>query len=321
MRGTRIAAFGGLVLLMLSGSGYVASAATGAHVSAVIHFSVNPTGVGFTAGSAWVTLDAAAVARIDPSTNQVTATIPVGTFPVRAIGGFGSVWVSDCGDGTVSRIDPTTNHVVATIATGICPFDLGGVLDQSIWVVNADNHVSRIDPTTNAVMATVTAHLSECPPAKCDFRGLTTSAGAVWVTTARTSLLRIDPATNQVTAEIKLGPCCSRLRGVAVGFGSVWAAVDGLGGVIARIDLNTLSVTALIPSIQGNPSELTIFDKQLWVGHDADPHSIIEAIDPATNKTSAAVQVDDSAGSVVGGAGTVWTDSYIAMEVFRISPR
>jgi YVTN family beta-propeller protein len=318
MRRPKIAGICGIVLLLLLVVGVqVASAAPTWHVSAVIPLSVNPTGVGFTNGSAWVTLDAAGVARIDPATNEVTATIPVGNFPVRAIGGFGAIWVSNCGDGTVSRIDPNTNQVVATIATGVCPFDLG-VLDQSLWVVNADNHVSRIDPATNSVIATVTAHLTECPR-KCDFRGLTTGAGAVWVTTARTSVLRIDPATNQVTATIKLGPCCDTLRGVAVGFGSVWAADDGGNGVIARIDVNTLAVTALIPSVQANPSEITIFDKLVWIGHDSDTHSIIEAIDPATNQTSAAVQVDDFAGSVVGGAGTVWTNSYLAMKVFRIS--
>jgi len=318
VRRKTIAAIGGSVLLLLGGGGYAAAATPGAHVSAVIPLSVNPTGVGYANGSAWVTLDAAAVARIDPDTNQVTATIPVGNFPVRAIGGFNAVWVSNCADGTVSRIDPGTNQVVATISTGVCPFDLG-VLDQSVWVVNADNHVSRIDPTTNTVTATVTANLAHCPP-KCDFRGLTTGAGAVWVTTARSSVLRIDPATNQVTTTISLGRCCDTIRGVAVGFGSVWAADDGGNGVIARIDLNTLAVTALIPSVQPNPSEITIFNKQVWIGHDAQ-FSIIEAIDPTTNQSSAAVHVEDFAGSVAGGAGTVWTNCYNAMKVFRISPR
>ncbi len=46
MKRTKIAAIGGLVLLALAGGGYAASAAPGAHVSAVIPFSVNPTGVG-----------------------------------------------------------------------------------------------------------------------------------------------------------------------------------------------------------------------------------------------------------------------------------
>src|SRR6476660_8873669 len=128
MRRKTIAGIGGVVVLLLGGGGYAAAATSGAHVTAVIPLSVHPTGVGFADGSAWVTLDAAAVSRIDPDTNQVTATIPVGNFPVRAIGGFNAVWVSNCADGTVSRIDPNTNQVIATIAPGICPFDLG-VLD------------------------------------------------------------------------------------------------------------------------------------------------------------------------------------------------
>ncbi len=291
-----------------------------AHVSAVIPFSVNPTGVGFAYRAAWATLDAAAVARIDPLTNTVTATIPVGNFPVRAVGGFGGVWVSNCGDGTVSRIDPTTNHVVATIATGSCPFDLG-TLAGSVWVVNADNHVSRIDPVTNRVVATIHVPLALCPDPFCyDFRGLGIGAGAVWVTTHRSTVVRIDPAANRVTATVHIGRCCFSLRGVAVGFGSVWASVDGLGNKIARINLRTLKVTKLLRSAQINPGEIVISHDLVWVGHDFAPHSVIEAINPSTNRAAAEVQVDDFAGSVAVGAGTIWTNSYNAMKVFRISP-
>jgi hypothetical protein len=66
VRRSTIAAIGGSVLLLLGGDGYAAAATPGAQVSAIIPLSVNPTGVGFADGSAWVTLDAAAVARIDP---------------------------------------------------------------------------------------------------------------------------------------------------------------------------------------------------------------------------------------------------------------
>lgn len=291
-----------------------------AHVSTVIPLSVNPTGVGFAFGAAWTTLDAAAVARIDPLTNTVTATIPVGNFPVRAVGGFGGVWISNCNDGTVSRIDPLTNHVVATIATGNCPFDLG-TLAGSVWVVNADDHVSRIDPATNRVVATIHVPLAVCPDPFCyDFRGLGIGAGAVWVTTHRSTVVRIDPTTNRITATIPIGECCFSLRGVAVGFGSVWASVDGLGNVIARIDLRTLKVVKLIRSAQIGVGEIVISENRVWVGHDFAPHSLIEAINPNTNRPAADVQVDDFAGSVTFGAGTVWTNSYNAMKVFRISP-
>ena len=133
--------------------------------------------------------------------------------------------------------------------------------------------------------------------------------------------LRIDPATNQVTTTISLGRCCDTIRGVAVGDSDPCGPpMTGGNGVIARIDLNTLAVTALIPSVQPSPSKITIFDKQVWIGHDAQ-FLEIEAIDPTTNQTSAAVHVEDFAGSVAGGAGTVWTNCYNAMKVFRMSPR
>jgi YVTN family beta-propeller protein len=311
------------VVMILLGSLAVAApvaAAPDAHLIATIDVAQNPTGVGFAARSAWATLDAAQVARIDPATNQVTATIPVGNFPVRALGAYNGVWVSNCGDGTVSRINPTTNTVVATIPTGNCPFDLGALAD-SVWVVNADNQVSRIDPATNKVIATIHAPLALCPDPFCfDFRGLGTGAGAVWVTSHRSSVLRIDPATNRITGAVRVGPCCFSLRGVAVGFGSVWASVDGLGNLIIRIDPQTLKITARIRSVQINPGEIVVFAGRVWFGHDFDPTSIIEAIDPASNQTTAAVEVGDFAGSVAAGAGSVWTNSYNAKAIYRISP-
>jgi hypothetical protein len=72
--------------------------------------------------------------------------------------------------------------------------------------------------------------------------------------------------------------------------------------------------------VQANPTEITVFDKQLWVGHDSDTHSMIEAIDPATNQTSAAVQVDDFAGSVVGGASVARSSDVTDRQWLLVSP-
>ena len=320
MRRSMIAAVIGLVIGVVAAP--VAVAGTAPHVSAVIPVADQPTGVGFAAGSAWATLGNNQVVRINPATNTVTATIPVGFFPVRAVGGFGAVWVSNCGEGTVSRIDPATNHVVATIQTGACPFDLGTIAG-SVWVVNGDDHVSRINPVTNRVVATIPAALAVCKQISfdcIDFRGLSTGAGAVWVTSHRSTVLRIDPLTNRVTNTIRIGPCCFSLRGVGVGFGSVWASVDGLGNLIVRIDAKTLTITKRIRSVQINPGEVTIFKGRVWFGHDSREQSKIEAIDPSTNRTVAAVTVGDFAGSVTNGAGSIWTDGNSQRDIYRISP-
>ena len=69
--------------------------------------SERPDAVAAGEGAVWVAdeLDDAIV-RIDPATNSVTTTIPVGHSPTGIAVGLGSVWVANSVDGTVSRIDP-----------------------------------------------------------------------------------------------------------------------------------------------------------------------------------------------------------------------
>src|SRR5690349_1263973 len=56
------------------------------------------------------------VARLDPKTNKVAATIAVGKEPGCGLAaGFGSLWVPNCGDSTLSRIDLKSGAVTATI--------------------------------------------------------------------------------------------------------------------------------------------------------------------------------------------------------------
>ena len=85
-------------------------------------------------GAVWV-VDRAdnAVVRIDPATNAVTTTIPVGGSPDGIAVGEGAVWVANSADGTVSRIDPQTNKVVKTITVGGSPQAVT-VADGRVWV-------------------------------------------------------------------------------------------------------------------------------------------------------------------------------------------
>ena len=81
---------------------------------------------------------ASTLARIDPSTNRVTAAIPAGMGAGAVAVGAGSVWVADQVSGTITRIDPRTLRVISTIIVGCgCtswfPVDLA-VADGVVWV-------------------------------------------------------------------------------------------------------------------------------------------------------------------------------------------
>ncbi len=110
------------------------------------------TGIALGAGSLWTSDRAAGrVARIDPKSRAITATIPVGNGPAGLAFGSGAVWVANSLDGTVSRIDPATNSVAATIPTGNGPVSVAAGTD-GVWVANQfDGSLARIDPHTNEV--------------------------------------------------------------------------------------------------------------------------------------------------------------------------
>lgn len=92
-------------------------------------------------GAVWVLSRVApegAVLRIDPSTNEIAATIPIGDELSNVAVSEGAVWVTRASganppSGEVVRIDPTTNEIAARIPISAgCPRDvvIGG---GSVW--------------------------------------------------------------------------------------------------------------------------------------------------------------------------------------------
>src|SRR5438105_14990381 len=75
----------------------------------------------------------------------------------------GALWVANSRNGSVSRIDPVSNQVTATISMtcrsqclgGAVPLALASVANQ-IWIRNeGDGTVARIDTRTNMVVGTI----------------------------------------------------------------------------------------------------------------------------------------------------------------------
>jgi virginiamycin B lyase len=73
------------------------------------------------------------VSRIDPATDSIVATIPVGLDPFGIAVREGDVWVANRTSFTVSRIDPRTNGVVATIQIGNRPQGIAAG-NGAVWV-------------------------------------------------------------------------------------------------------------------------------------------------------------------------------------------
>jgi YVTN family beta-propeller protein len=106
---------------------------------------VVPAAIAVGEGAVWVaarpgfhccppkTVGKGTLTRIDPQTNSVEATIPIGGQPAGLAVGEGSIWIADPATRSVVRVDPKTNHVVARIRVGARPRGIA-VGGGFVWV-------------------------------------------------------------------------------------------------------------------------------------------------------------------------------------------
>jgi hypothetical protein len=90
-------------------------------------------------GALWLRLHDGSVARIDPVTNRLVATIGVGRGEFGDIAtGEGSVWVTTFDEDKLTRIDPATNRIVAEVRVGTNPEALGFHRMRCGWRITAE---------------------------------------------------------------------------------------------------------------------------------------------------------------------------------------
>jgi streptogramin lyase len=173
------------------------------------------------------------------------------------------VTASDSGGGHLIRIDPTTNEIVATIhvGQGSGAGGLGDVEadDRAIWVTRGGdrNSLLRIDPDTNEIVATIDV------PNSGYWNQLALQGDSLWVGidphvslgdgtgASEVQVLRVDPEMNALIGEpIVVG---HGMFGMGAGEGSVWVH-DGFGVSLAQIDVATGQIVQRISIEDGGSS-------------------------------------------------------------------
>jgi glutamine cyclotransferase len=175
----------------------------------------------------------------------------------------------------------------------------------SLWVGGwRDGQVVRVDPRTNRVVARFPAGGPR--PA-----GLAVGAGTIWVAHPDTDeVVRLDPTTGRVVARIQLAPLPFPVGAgdrrflpslVAVGAGAGW--VGSGRGVVARIDLASNRVVAVITLVPARPAAIAVAGRSVWVAVGGAGLARIEA---ATNRLVGTVRLDLYAERVAADGGTLW---------------
>lgn len=148
-------------------------------------------------GSVWVASDneKGLVARIDPKTSAVVASVTVDPGTWYLTWGFGSIWAVSATKQSLQRIDPASNTVVATIPLGKEPGFLAAG-EGGVWVQEqGDGTLARIDPATNTIAARIRVGDN------LKWGDVDTGGGKVWLRTTDDQVFAvIDPTTNTVIA-------------------------------------------------------------------------------------------------------------------------
>jgi branched-chain amino acid transport system substrate-binding protein len=169
------------------------------------------------AGSLWAINPDFTVARIDPASGDLVATVPVRAGAAIAAEGD-DIWVVGDDFRSVQLIDPQTNRPGQRVELGasfVADIALGG---GSVWVSAPDDGVVwRIEPRPKPITRTIEVG-----------RGATSisfAEGALWVAnTLEGTVLRIDPATNSVEGATSIG---GTPLGIAAEKGNVWVTLVG----------------------------------------------------------------------------------------------
>jgi peptide/nickel transport system substrate-binding protein len=113
--------------------------------------------VAFGLGSVWVTngIDNT-VSRINPVTDAVVTTIPVGSAPDALVVAGGALWVADRLSSTLTRIDARTGAVTERVSSGGGPMALAA-LGRSVWAATGGTVGAGSSGGTLQVLSSVPA--------------------------------------------------------------------------------------------------------------------------------------------------------------------
>jgi YVTN family beta-propeller protein len=260
-----------------------------------------------------VTVEPNSVAVIDPSSNRVAASIPVGAAPGALVAGAGVIWAGSSEDQTVARIDPRRRRVVQTIGIGAPPSSLA-FGEGALWIATGSaGTIVKVDPVSGTIVETLDLAGSRFAPDPTF--AVAAGFGAVWVASGADAVLRVDPETSRVVRRVATPAVPIALT---LGTYAVWAALAD--GQVLRINPRNAAVTAIVDT-GPNPFGLSADGSSVWVsnaGISAGDQEVWR-IDQATGTVSTAIPLRDPRG-VTTGEESVWVANGRSGTVSRIDP-
>jgi YVTN family beta-propeller protein len=266
------------------------------------------------------------VAVIDPDSNEVVDSIPVGESPGPMTFAGSALWVANLNDGTLSKVDPRSHKETKRVGLGepgnpeSLPPRLAGD-DDDLWVAkDCFRQLLRMDPEDGSVGQSLSLRgpLGSLSFYSC---ALTAAPRSLWIAAdSPYQLVRVRESAAEPASIAQRIPLPVGVRtGIALGAGSVWVSdrINPEGAAIRRIDPQTGKIVKTI-AVEAGSEAIVFAYGPVWVVN-ASEDSLLR-IDPRTSKVVREIPVGQSPSGVAVGAGALWVANSDSGTVSRVDP-
>jgi hypothetical protein len=258
--------------------------------------------------SVWaVSYDAGTVAKIEPTSNAVVATVDLGAGAASAMSTDDDLWVAGYGGAPLFRIDPATASTSDQFRVGelCCDLTYGSDL---VWALDPSGSVTGISPADGTVKAEHGVTLDANAHSNAVFAG-----GALWVSSDTTPLHRIDVATGAVQ-DLDVGGGVPFIAKDGLVWGAspteVWALDEKTGQVAERIALEGSSEVL----------SLDVGGSSVWVGMRRGRVGLVREVDRASGTVLAELDDVHIPARIVLAFDSAWVTDSASSSVYRIGP-
>ena len=253
------------------------------------------------------------LAAVDPTTNKVVATIPVGVRPGPVFGTDETLWVGNLTDRSLTAIDVRAQRFTGTYGLDRRTPDAGVVVDDdTLWIVHGRlGVISVVDAQFGVVQETIEVGGRE---PYTPTGAIAVADGVAWAAFGDSTFASLETATGRETGRTfaGVGP-----TGVAVGFGSVW--VVSSDATLKRFNPASFEEGPLdTHAIAPRPGGLAAGEGAVWYSSTAD--DIVTRFEP-NGRSSRTIPVGDAPTSIAIGSGSVWVANSGEGTLSRIDPR
>jgi YVTN family beta-propeller protein len=254
------------------------------------------------------------VGAIDPASNALVQSTPVGEYPQDLVVDDGSVWVANAGDHAVSRIESRTGQVTSTKGLEGAPVALN-VSRRTVWIAMSHDgqptSIMRLTGVPNESAEHV-VELENGPWLLLPV--LTSGSSGLWASLlAEPDTFVLSPGGAIHRLDVLPDGCNPVGSGIAAD--TVWIGCDD--GRVVRVDEATRRpvATTLVGTFL---SDLAVGEGAVWATDTVE--DVVWRVDAATGRAARTIPVGERPSGIAIGFGSVWVASRDSGTVSRIDP-